>query len=68
MTDKLVPGIFIFTVGGFYVVRADLILKFQIWVSRKVYGLKIEPSERTYKMYRFVGALFMVMGLSILVF
>lgn len=61
MESKII-GFILLVVGGFLVVRADIFMRFQIWTQRIIMGAKYEPSQRTYKITRFIGVLFVLLG------
>ena len=48
------------------VVRPDFMVRFQVWTQRVIMGAQYIPSERTYKVNRIFGVLFVLLGLGIL--
>ena len=62
MESKIV-GFILLVAGGLMVVRPDILIRFQIWTQRVIMGAKYEPSQRTYKIARFIGVLFVLLGL-----
>jgi len=62
MESKIV-GFILLVAGGLMVVRPDILIRFQIWTQRVIMGAKYEPSQRTYKITRFIGVLFVLLGL-----
>ena len=65
--EQTIVGTVLLVLGGLYAVRPDLVMRFQIWVQRVVLGAKYEPSGRTYKIMRVLGAGFVIFGLVIIV-
>lgn len=63
MTESQIVGLILLIVGGLNVVRPELLLRFQTWSQRVIMGAKYEPGQRTYKVVRIIGAVFMVLGL-----
>jgi len=61
MESKIV-GFILLVVGGLAMVRPDVFMRFQIWTQRVIMGAKYEPSQRTYKIMRFVGVIFTLLG------
>ena len=62
MESKIV-GFILLVAGGLMVVKPDILIRFQIWTQRVIMGAKYEPSQRTYKIARFIGVLFVLLGL-----
>jgi len=62
MESKIV-GFILLVIGGLNVARPDILIRFQIWTQRIIMGAKYEPSQRTYKITRFIGVLFVLLGL-----
>ena len=61
MESKIV-GFILLVMGGLSVVRPDILMRCQIWNQRVIMGAKYEPGPRTYKIVRFMGVLFMLLG------
>jgi len=61
MESKIV-GFILLVVGGLAMVRPDVFMRFQIWTQRIIMGAKYEPGQRTYKIMRFVGVIFTLLG------
>lgn len=59
-------GFVLFVFGGFTVVRPDLMVRFQVWSQRAIMGAQYVPSQRTYRVVRFFGAFFILLGLLII--
>jgi hypothetical protein len=52
-----------FTLIGFFVIKPDLFVKYQIW-SMKFFGFgNWQPSKRIYTFYRIFGLVFLIIGL-----
>jgi len=64
--EQYIVGFVLLTFGGINAVRPNIMMRFQIWTNRVIMGAKYEPSERTYKITRFFGAFFMVLGLLVI--
>lgn len=63
---QLVVGFVFLVLGGTYVVSPEKIFNFQKAVSKKVYGVTLKPSARTFKTYKLIGIIFFIMGLIVL--
>ena len=61
MESKIV-GFILLVAGGLMVVRPDILIRFQIWIQRIIMGATYEPGQRTYKIMRFVGVIFTLLG------
>lgn len=61
MESKIV-GFILLVVGGLAMARPDVFMRFQIWTQRIIMGAKYEPGQRTYKIMRFVGVIFTLLG------
>ena len=61
--EPLIIGLLFMILGGITVVRPDFLIRLQIWTQEKVMGAQYIPGERTYKVARIMGALFMFIGL-----
>ena len=61
MESKIV-GFILLVAGGLMVVKPDILIRFQIWTQRVIMGAKYEPGQRTYKIMRFVGVIFTLLG------
>jgi len=56
-------GFVFLLLGGMNVVRPDIMVRFQVWTQRAIMGAQYIPSERTYKVNRIFGAIFLFIGL-----
>ena len=65
-TPLLLVGIWLVALGGFMAARADLMMRFQIWINRAVMGAEYIPSPRTYTALRILGAFLLVIGLLLI--
>lgn len=59
-------GFLLLVLGGLYVVRADLAVRFQVWTQRVIMNAQYIPSERTYKVMRWLGAFLVLLGLLVI--
>ena len=64
--EQYAVGFILMVFGALQAIRPDIMMRFQIWTNRVIMGAKYEPSERTYKITRFFGAFFMVLGLLVI--
>ncbi|MDO8523481.1 MAG: hypothetical protein Q7S12_04370 [bacterium] len=64
--QQTLVGFVLMTFGGIMAIRPDIMMRFQIWTNRVIMGARYEPSERTYKITRFFGAFFIVLGLLVI--
>lgn len=64
--EPLFVGLFLLVLGGFQAVRPDVVLAFQRWTNRVIMGAQFEPSLRTERIVRFVGAGISILGLVVL--
>lgn len=65
--EQLMVGFILTVLGGLYVVRPDLMIRFQVWTQRVIMGAQYVPSHRTFKAIRIIGAILIIMGLANLV-
>ena len=65
--ESQIVGFILLVAGGLMAVRPDILMRFQIWTQRIIMGAKYEPSQRTYKIIRFMGVLFVLLGLLAIV-
>ena len=65
--ESQIVGFILLVAGGLMAVRPDILMRFQIWTQRIIMGAKYEPSQRTYKITRFMGVLFVLLGLLAIV-
>ena len=63
--EQYIVGVVLLVFGGLNVVRPDLMVRFQVWSQRVIMGAQYVPSERTYKVNRIFGALFVLLGLLV---
>ena len=66
MDQQTIIGFLFLVFGGLNVLRPDLMVRFQVWSQRVVMGAQYIPSERTYKVNRMFGVVFVLLGLGIL--
>jgi len=66
--SPLFVGFVFLILGGVGVVRTDLVMQFQIWSNRVIMGAQYVPSRRTYAIVRGFGILFVLFGLTVIVF
>ena len=64
--EQYIVGFVLLVFGGMNVVRPDLMVRFQVWSQRVIMGAQYVPSERTYKVNRMFGVVFVLLGLGIL--
>jgi hypothetical protein len=64
--ERVFVGFILMVIGGLYTVRPDLLLKFQVWTQRTIMGAKYVPSKKTYKIVRYFGILFLILGLFVI--
>jgi len=64
--EQYIVGFIFLVFGGMNVVRPDLMVRFQVWTQRVIMGAQYVPSERTYKVNRIFGVVFVLLGLGIL--
>ena len=64
--EQYIVGFIFLVFGGMNVVRPDLMVRFQVWSQRVIMGAQYVPSERTYKVNRIFGVVFVLLGLGIL--
>ena len=64
--EQYIVGLIFLVFGGMNVVRPDLMVRFQVWTQRVIMGAQYVPSERTYKVNRIFGVVFVLLGLGIL--
>ena len=65
--EQLMVGFILTVLGGFQVVRPDLMIKLQVWTQRKIMGAQYVPSQHTFNAVRIIGAIIMILGLINLV-
>lgn len=65
MAERVFVGMFFLGYGLLAMLRPDLIAKFQKWTQKTILGAKFEAGERTLKIYRVMGLLFV--GMAILI-
>ena len=63
--EQYIVGFVLLVFGGMNVVRPDLMVRFQVWSQRVIMGAQYVPSERTYKVNRIFGVLFVLLGLLV---
>jgi len=63
--EQYIVGFVLLVFGGLNVVRPDLMVRFQVWSQRVIMGAQYVPSERTYKVNRIFGVLFVLLGLLV---
>lgn len=64
MDDKnLLVSLIFFAWGGISIVSPTTILRFRAWLSKKVYDADYKFSQKTIKIQRFLGVLFIIIGL-----
>jgi hypothetical protein len=65
MIGPQIVGFVFLIIGGFYALRPDIVMRFQIWTQRVILGAEYKPSTRTYTIMRGVGVVFVVIGLLV---
>ena len=63
--EQYIVGFIFLVFGGMNVVRPDLMVRFQVWSQRVIMGAQYVPSERTYKVNRMFGVVFVLLGLLV---
>ena len=63
--EQYIVGFVLLVFGGLNVVRPDLMVRFQVWSQRVIMGAQYVPSERTYKVNRMFGVVFVLLGLLV---
>ena len=63
--EQYIVGFVLLVFGGMNVVRPDLMVRFQVWSQRVIMGAQYVPSERTYKVNRMFGVVFVLLGLLV---
>jgi len=66
MEPTVIIGFLFLVIGGFFVVRPDLIVKSQIWIHSFL-DITYVPGERTNRLMRIFGIPFIIIGLLVLV-
>jgi len=61
MESKII-GFILLVIGGLNIIRPNILVHFQIRIQRVIMGAKYEPGQRTYKIMRFVGVIFTLLG------
>ncbi len=64
---KLITGFVFLAFGGLNAVKPEVYIKYQKWIFKTVYGAAFIPSAKTIKINKFMGVVFVLMGLIILV-
>ena len=64
--EQYIVGFVLLVFGGLNVVRPDLMVRFQVWSQRVIMGAQYVPSERTYKVNRMFGVVFVLLGLLVI--
>ena len=55
-------AIMFLSLGLLTVIKPELAVEIRVWTARTVLGARVVPSQRTYLLYRIVGAVFTVLG------
>ena len=58
-----IPGIIFVVIGFLFLVKADLMLKFQIWTQKKIMDAKYIPGKETPVIVRAMGIVFLIIGI-----
>jgi hypothetical protein len=66
MTETTIAGFILLVFGGLIVTRPDMFMRFHIWAQRAIMGAVYEPSRRTYKILRGLGAVLVLLGLLVI--
>lgn len=65
---KLITGFMFLVVGGMNVVKPEILINYQKWISKKLYKAQFQPSAKTYQVQRVFGIIFLLIGFSVLIF
>lgn len=61
--EQLFVGFILFVFGGLMAIKPKVYLKLQIWMQKKIMGANYDPSQRTAKIVKLIGLIFVVLGL-----
>ena len=67
MNQKYLVGIIFIAYSAVSILKPGWIIKYQVWVSKKLLGAKFVPSKKTETFYRNFGIFFAGMGLLVIV-
>ncbi len=65
--EQLVVSIIFLLWGGIAVLMPEKILQFRTWTTKKIYGADFKPSKRTVQIERFLGIVFIMFGIFLLI-
>lgn len=61
--ESIIVGVILLVFGGLNVIQPDILMRFQVWSQCVIMGARYEPSARTYRITRVIGAALVVLGL-----
>lgn len=64
ITEQTLIGFVMLSIGGLYVVRPDIVLRYRVWSQKVFMGAKYKPTKRTHKIIQAIGVIFMILGLA----
>lgn len=59
----MIAGLILLTVGLVSIIRPEIILRYRIWVAKKLYGADYKPSKRTFQVQKVFGLAFVILGI-----
>lgn len=62
--EQIIVGFILFVIGGLMVARPDWYVRFQVWTQRVIMGAEWKPSGRTYMVFRIIGTILVILGLT----
>lgn len=65
-TENLIVSAIFFLYAALAILKPDWLVKWQIWMNKKILGATFTPSQRTYQVYRGMGVLFACIAVLII--
>ena len=67
-SGKIIVGFILLIFGLLNVVKPEIYINFQTYIFKTIYGATFKPSEKTVRINKYFGFLFVLLGLVLLVY
>ena len=64
---KLIAGLVFLAFGGINVFKPEIYIKYQKWLFKTFYKATFTPSVKTIRINKFIGIVFILIGLLVLI-
>lgn len=66
MAEKYIVSLIFFIYGVLIALKPELIIKFHVWTTKKIWGAEFKATQKTNQRYKVKGIIFAVFAILIL--